>query len=677
MSTRGRNALKELEQNFSVLDSLYTLLIFVLFITFMPCIVFLYFVVATCRIAWLRFLEQRFPDLEFIRTTSVRTCVDTIRNQGIITLLLQVKGECIIDQLKAQIKNEILDRVKDGRLVFPHLSMALTSRYGRYAWIPKSGQYFNLDNHIVLANPTFRGGPVTNSNIQEYISDIVSKYLPADIPPWQITVINCHDGFYLLIRLHHLYPSEDNLGLGDLLMLKPATDMEENYEDRSTMTFNPDSTQHLLAGTFKTPQAIPEVYEHVCETLANSWNEIVSLYDPLENVLVNKKPPTLKSFFMLFLIINVSVMKELSRSNKSDIFRVFKIEADRRGFTFGFLCRSIKTTLSPTIIIHSIISWTWWFFIKFLLHIPVTIMHCIRDTPLYIYWLVLLLRIFHEICYLGKIIYTAPRVLLEEICFPENPGNSHHLQTVSLCGRKVVCWSNPIPLHIIKKIRDVTNSASCEIILSATAKALQAYFTKVHMPIPESVITIARFIPQEGLLKQSSSSSFHSGGGLLCLPLPTNSPINDPVKCLQGLQCSLYQARSHQAALYLASVYQLDYGLLPKVLPTVCARLLLNMLSRRYAVTLTQVDNSSSFAEQQTRRLLWGQEVENIMYWRPPQANISMSLTLMSYGDSVRLGVMTDAQLSNHHNGIANDFCNYINELAVAVGISELQERDH
>lgn len=417
--------------------------------------------------------------------------------------------------------------------------------------------------------------------------------------------------------------SEDNLGLGDLLMLKPnSVDIEDGYPSTSSSTINLDSTQHLLAGTFKSPKVLPDVYEYICETFANSWNEIVSIYDPLENFSIAKKPPKLKSFFMLFLIVMVSVTKEMSRSNKSDIFRVFKIEADRRGFTCGYFWRSLKNSLKPNVIIGLIVSWVWWFFIKILLHIPVTVLHCIRDTPLYIYWMIILLRVFHEICYLCKIVYTGPRVLMEEIFFPENPGNSHHLQTVSLCGRKVVSWSNPVSLDLIKKIRDITHSASCEIILSATAVALQAYFIRVKKPIPDSVITIARFIPQESLLIQSSSSA-HSGGGLLCLPLPTKTPINDPVVCLQALQCSLHQARSHQAALYLASTYQMDYGLLPKVLPTVFARVLLNMLSRRYAVTLTQVDNSSSIIEKQTRRLLWGQEVENIMYWRPPQANIS------------------------------------------------------
>lgn len=35
----------------------------------------------------------------------------------------------------------------------------------------------------------YRGRPVTETNIQDYVSNIVSKYLPPDMPPWQICVI--------------------------------------------------------------------------------------------------------------------------------------------------------------------------------------------------------------------------------------------------------------------------------------------------------------------------------------------------------------------------------------------------------------------------------------------------------------------------------------------------------
>lgn len=48
---------------------------------------------------------------------------------------------------------------------------------------------FVVDNHINVYPSNYRGRPVTTTNIQDYISNIVSKYLPVGLPPWQICVI--------------------------------------------------------------------------------------------------------------------------------------------------------------------------------------------------------------------------------------------------------------------------------------------------------------------------------------------------------------------------------------------------------------------------------------------------------------------------------------------------------
>lgn len=48
---------------------------------------------------------------------------------------------------------------------------------------------FDVDNHIIVHASNYRGRSVTESNVQDYISNIVSKYLPANKPPWQICVI--------------------------------------------------------------------------------------------------------------------------------------------------------------------------------------------------------------------------------------------------------------------------------------------------------------------------------------------------------------------------------------------------------------------------------------------------------------------------------------------------------
>lgn len=48
---------------------------------------------------------------------------------------------------------------------------------------------FAINNHITVYPSNYRGRQVTEANVQDYISNIVSKYLPTNLPPWQICVI--------------------------------------------------------------------------------------------------------------------------------------------------------------------------------------------------------------------------------------------------------------------------------------------------------------------------------------------------------------------------------------------------------------------------------------------------------------------------------------------------------
>ena len=48
--------------------------------------------VTGARRFWLGLLHRRYPNLEFVRDVTERTATDTMRNQGIITLLLTVNG---------------------------------------------------------------------------------------------------------------------------------------------------------------------------------------------------------------------------------------------------------------------------------------------------------------------------------------------------------------------------------------------------------------------------------------------------------------------------------------------------------------------------------------------------------------------------------------------------------
>lgn len=52
-----------------------------------------------------------------------------------------------------------------------------------------SGRQFNINNQVTLHPSSYRGRPVTEANVQDYISSIVSKYLPPEQPPWHICIV--------------------------------------------------------------------------------------------------------------------------------------------------------------------------------------------------------------------------------------------------------------------------------------------------------------------------------------------------------------------------------------------------------------------------------------------------------------------------------------------------------
>lgn len=650
---------------FNIFSSFYTFVAFVGAVGLLPFALVLYLVTTICRYFWHASLRRKYPELDFVTTVTLRTAMDTIRNQGIVTVMLQVKGAHHYETVKQQVLREIVDKRKRGgrRLCFPHLKCALTSRRGCYAWV-KDTSSFSIDNHVTLESNQFRGRPVTEANAQEYISDIVFRnILHENYPPWQIILVPLSASqYYIIVRLHHLYISEDRLGLSDLIMMNEDHGQWVMADD-SIDSMDVDNVQNILSNIFRPPVAIPELYEHISETCSNYWNEIISTYDPIKNKRLIKSKQNLKTFSILVFITFATVIKNYNSKRDSnihqDIFKIIRKEVHKRNINYELFKISLINTVNPVNIVQCLFKWVWFIVIKIILQLPIIILHIIRDTPIYIYWFVLLVHVCRELVYLSKLIYQSPKVLIEEMSLP-NLADSHYLQTISLSGRKIVTWSEPIHLDVIKTIREHTGAATCEIQLYATGAALRDFFKRTKNEVPETVLSTCRFIPQESVLHCTN----HPSSGLLCLALPTSIDYETPLEALHTTQWMLFNALNKQTALYLGSLSQLDYGILTKLFPSIIVRIFLYILSRRYPVTITQIETNNKEANK--RKLFGGHEVESLVYWRPPQANICLSLSLMSYGDEIRLGVMADAQLCPHHLTLAKDFVHYVEKLAEA-----------
>ncbi|XP_050343594.1 uncharacterized protein LOC126769097 isoform X2 [Nymphalis io] len=644
-------------------EELYTYCAFCIALSALPALALSYVVVRISKHFWLKLLSLTHPSLEFIRTNTVRTLLDTHRNQGIINVLLCIKGTLNVDEIKHEITQHVIDRRDErGELMFPRLRQLLVSSWGNYAW--DANVPFRLENHFIVSNGVYRGRPVSDNNIQEYVSDIISKYFLNEQPPWQYIVIPCVSNepkYYILVRVHHLLlTGKKSLNIGDFLLVEqlPANRVieQKEYHQRSP-----------LAKLFPAPSAIPELWEKVNESLSNIWNEFICEYDPTESPETLKTLPGVIHVAGMVMMSATNALREVTRKRLIDrdhnpttvtaLLSAIHRECKKRDLTVPKILISPLVTIDPRKwprrILGATCSAT-----QMILKLPTIIRNevvaindlrttgRVKNTNTFT-WRYgdigqLCMKATGEALRAIFELYKAPAFFWTDT-IRSNYGKRHTLQTVSLCGRKVTSWSRPVPRAGMERAARALGVSSTDIALFAAIEALRSFFEHTQTDIPDSVLITARAASEDFLytFAEGDGKSYKKSqtGGMVCLSLPVGATPRRIAAVVQ-------EACKRQGTLAAAWAAQARCGALTRSVPSPLARLTMNVLSRKYAVSYAEINTQ---ADTRQRTTLWGQTVDFVVYWRPPQANISMSLTVIQYADTVRLTVMTDARLSPSH----------------------------
>ncbi|XP_053994090.1 uncharacterized protein LOC128884623 isoform X2 [Hylaeus volcanicus] len=629
-----------------------------LLVVLVPVFLLVYPVLTWSRKGWIRFVKWKYPNVVVVEENTIRTILDQFRNHGIYTLLIQ--GRSIAEGIRGHLVHLTSSR--------RFLRAGLSTRWGLYVW--RDLDYFSVDNHLLNSPCSFRGRPITEFNIQDYVSDLTSKFFPRGQPPWQVHVINCflrgEECQVCLVRVHHLLLRQEHLAVADFLPLKQATEGWTCQEPESPFT-----------NLYAEPCALPKLYQKLTESFSNYWNEFLYNNDPNERPEILKKQIGIFQCVKIGMIVLVFLLKELTRqyrkgerSRFTDIFSILQREASKRNFGFLVFLRALLMSLNPIDAVHGIILWLWYLAVTLTLKTPVLMLREVRAlrsrhkhyypdtlTSMLWYYLPLVLQAGLEVVSITWTGIKAPKIILEEL-FLKHP-QSNRLQTTSPCGRKVVAWSEEVELEVLRKISNMTGATQAEILLTATVDALKQYFRHSGVSIPDDVLATGKFTKQRAIFVQN-----HEARGILCLALPTRTPLfeDDLVEILQVIQKNIREARSKQRGIYAITATEVSCGLITSCLPSILLKVMLNQLTRRYSLCLTHVDGD-----------LLVEGVDAVMYWRPPQ---DMSITLHRYGNGVRLGVMGDALIGPEHSIITRTFPKSVETLANVVGVPRTPSRN-
>ncbi|XP_001606787.1 uncharacterized protein LOC100123177 [Nasonia vitripennis] len=629
------------------------LLALLLTVVCLPTLLLSYPVCQWTRKCWARYIKWRYPNCIVVEESSTRSILDQGKNQGIYTLL--VESPTIVTE---HLRNHLVHLAATK----PLLRMALTTKCYRYAW--ENLEEFSVDNHLILSPSLFKGRPITDANVQDYVSDVTSKYLAASYSPWQVHVIgqNTSSRLYFLVRVHHLLLNQEQLALGDFLPLEGT-----RHHDCLPVDTSPFSEPYAE------PSALPRLHQKLTESFSNVWNEFLCNNDPTERPEILKKRISLWQCAKIGVIVWFATVKEISRQYQrreglslSEPWPIYLREAHKRNFSWSLIFQALLNLLNPAEIARTTIAWFWYIGVTLTLKSPILFWREIRAVSLLhehhyypdslvsimSFYLPLIFRASLEMFSILTILASAPFAVIEELF---RRRSSAEFRPVSQTGRKVVAWSEEIDVGLLQKIAAVSGAGDAEILLAAAVDSLKEYFRCSGQVIPNEVLATAKFTSQRALYVSDCEAR-----GLLCLALPTTTPHfeDDMVEILQVVQKNIFEARRKQRAIYAITAAETSSGIVTSCLPAIFLKIVLNHLTRRYSIQLTHVDGE-----------LPVDGLRSAVFWKPPQGNCSLSMTLHRHGRAVRLGVMGDAMIGPQHAAITRSFPASLEKLARTLGV--------
>ncbi|XP_027226197.2 probable diacyglycerol O-acyltransferase tgs1 [Penaeus vannamei] len=206
-------------------------------------------------------------------------------------------------------------------------------------------------------------------------------------------------------------------------------------------------------------------------------------------------------------------------------------------------------------------------------------------------------------------------------------GDSSVLHGRRLQGEKFLAWSPPVPLDALKRARALAGVSVNDILLTGLAAALHKHFRMEGDSVPSQVMTV---IPVD-VTAPGTPLSLANRISLCTVPLPTGEMSS--LERLEQIHRRINILKMSPDV--MANYFALD--LISNLLPAALARRALNT----HGVTMV----SSNMPGPKEAIKLFGQPVDDLMFWIPNKSRTGLGVSMLSYCGRVRCGLNVDSAL--------------------------------
>ena len=207
-------------------------------------------------------------------------------------------------------------------------------------------------------------------------------------------------------------------------------------------------------------------------------------------------------------------------------------------------------------------------------------------------------------------------------------------------GRKVVAWSEPMPLDAVKAIGKGLGCSINDVLLACVAGAIGAYLRDAgEDPTGKEI----RAMVPVNLRPAEEAWKLGNRFGLAPLVLPIG--IDNPVERIYAVRRRMNDLKGSYQPLLAFSILAVAGLMIKPVQDT-----LLGLFAKKTTAVMTNVPGPAK------PLMLCGSTLRQTMFWVPSSGDVGMGVSILTYGGGVQFGLITDAKLCPQPQKIIDRF---------------------
>ena len=207
-------------------------------------------------------------------------------------------------------------------------------------------------------------------------------------------------------------------------------------------------------------------------------------------------------------------------------------------------------------------------------------------------------------------------------------------------GRKVVAWSEPMPLDVVKVVGKALNCSINDVLLSCVSGAIGGWL-RAQGDNPDGA-EIRAMVPVN-LRPLEKAWQLGNRFGLAPLVLPIG--IGNPVERVYAVRQRMNQLKGSYQPLLAFGVLAVT-GLFIKPVQDV----VLGLFAKKTTAVMTNVPGPKEPLK------FCGSTLRQTMFWVPASGDVGVGVSILSYGGGVQFGLITDAALCADPQAIIDRF---------------------